>query len=308
MDLYFDKELYMDQCSLFFNFLLRKKQWSGINQADYIRWMNNFDDIEDGQYIGQRILNFLLYYSEDDLLKMLDDTIMSIFEKEIVLPLQLSKVFSALPSEIEYAVSEAMQSTVVIPIIEDFADPGASGPEVTRYVRNHFNPQLQLTFSDRLLPDAKYDKLIIVDDCIGSGEQFSTFWKEAQISNGSLLRTWVKTHNVSAFLIALVGYKETVERLQDDFSDISIICAEYISSQHEVFSPMSTCWKDSTERLWAEEVLQNHMIEYEIPLKGYKELGFAVALHKTIPDWSIPILYKNKNGWKHFIERKTTYV
>ena len=47
----FDQGLYIDQCLLFINFLLRKKQWSGINSADYQRWLNNFNQIENGKYI-----------------------------------------------------------------------------------------------------------------------------------------------------------------------------------------------------------------------------------------------------------------
>ena len=56
----FDQGLYIDQCLLFINFLLRKKQWSGINSADYQRWLNNFNQIENGKYIAMRILDALL--------------------------------------------------------------------------------------------------------------------------------------------------------------------------------------------------------------------------------------------------------
>ena len=78
MEIEFSKELYVDQCALFFNFLLRKRQWSGITTADYMRWIKNFDGMEEGRYIGTRILNSLLYYSEDDLIKLLDDVIMGV--------------------------------------------------------------------------------------------------------------------------------------------------------------------------------------------------------------------------------------
>ena len=302
----FSKELFSDQCSLFFGFLLRKRQWSGITKADYLRWIKNFDHDEEGKYIGTRILNSLLYYSENDLIKLLDDAIMSVFEQEIALPLQIENRFSCLPSEIEYAITGAMSKTIVMPAIEDLMDPGSSGPEIIRQVRNHFQPQLQTVFNCNLVKDARYDRLLIIDDCIGSGEQCETFWTTAQISDGSLLRDWVRETGANAYFIALVGYKKAVEVLRTKYPELRIICAEYIDDQHQIFGKGSRCWKDSDEGQWAESMLSNKLAEHGINLKGHDGLCFAVALHKTIPDWSLPALYKNKNDWQHLLERKTT--
>lgn len=307
MEYEFNQDLYIDRCSLFFDFLFRKRQWSGIGSSDYTRWLNNFNQIENGKYIAMRILDSLLYYSENDLLKMLDDTIMSIFEKDVVLPLQISRNFSCLPSEIEYTVIDAISKSIVMPSIEDFMDPGASGPEVIRTVRNHFRPQIQTTFCDKLSPSANYDRIIIVDDCIGSGDQCETFWTSAQIQGGKLLREWANETGVKVYYLALVGYKNAVLWLQKEYSDISIVCAEYVDDTHQIFTETSTCWKDKEEREWAAEELKKHARENGISLLGYSDLGFAVALHKTIPDWSLPVLYKNKNSWNHLIERKNTY-
>lgn len=307
MEIEFSKDLYIDQCALFFNFLLQKRQWSGITTADYMRWIKNFDSVEDGKYIGTRILDSLLYYSEDDLIQLLDDVIMGVFEQEVALPLQIEKHFSCLPSEIEYAVTEAISKTIVVPAIEDMMDPGASGPEIIRHVRNHFRPQVQSTFNQNLVKDASYERLIIIDDCIGSGEQCDTFWTTAKISDGSLLRDWVIETGTKAYFIALVGYKKSVEVLRTRFPELSIICAEYIDEHHQIFGEKNRCWRDNDEARRAEEVLSAKLAEHGISLRGHDNLCFAVALHKTIPDWSLPALFKNKNDWQHLLERKTTY-
>lgn len=307
MRIEFNKELYMDQCLLFFSFLFRKKQWSGFSNADYTRWINNFEQIEDGKYMATRILDYLLYYSEDDMLKLLDDAIMGIFENEVVLPAQIENSFSQLPSDIEFAVNDAISKTIVMPLIEDLMDPGASGPEIIRAVRNHFRPRIQTIFNYALSPTAKYERLIIVDDCIGSGEQCETFWTTAEISQGKLLREWARESGTKAYYVALVGYRKTVQELKHSYPDLEIICAEYIDDQHQVFSEKSRCWCDADEQAWAARLLESKANENGIALKGHGGLSFAVALHKTIPDWSLPILYKNKNDWKHLVERKTTY-
>lgn len=307
MSIEFNKELYMDQCLLFFSFLFRKKQWSGFSNADYTRWINNFEQIEDGKYIATRILDFMLYYSEDDMLKLLDDAIMGIFENEVVLPIQIENSFSQLPSDIEFAVNDAISKTIVMPLIEDLMDPGASGPEIIRAVRNHFRPRMQTMFNHMLPPTAKYERLIIVDDCIGSGEQCEMFWTNAEISQGKLLREWVNESGAKAYCVALVGYRKTVQKLKLAYPDLEIICAEYIDDQHQVFSEESRCWCDMDEQAWAARLIESKANENGIALKGHGDFSFAVALHKTIPDWSLPVLYKNKNEWKHLVERKTTY-
>ena len=55
MGISFDKDLYIDQCELFFHFLLKKGQWSGVNQDRYLKWRNNFEQISSGRYIAARI-------------------------------------------------------------------------------------------------------------------------------------------------------------------------------------------------------------------------------------------------------------
>lgn len=307
MNIEFNKELYMDQCLLFFSFLFRKKQWSGFSNADYTRWINNFEQIEDGKYIATRILDFMLYYSEDDMLRLLDDAIMGIFENEIVLPAQIENNFSQLPTDLEFAVNDAISKTIVMPLIEDLKDPGASGPEIIRQVRNHFWPRLQTAFHYALPQTATHERLILLDDCIGSGEQCKEFWETAEMSQGKLLREWVSKNGIKAYYVALVGYRKAVHELRHTYPDLEIICAEYIDDQHQVFSENSRCWCNKDEQTWAAGLLEDKAKENGIALKGHGDLSFAVALHKTIPDWSLPVLYKNKNDWKHLVERKTTY-
>ena len=303
----FDKGLYTDQGVLFFHFLIKKHQWSSITKEDYMRWSNNFSQIPDGQYIQARILNSLIYYSEDDMIRLLKDAIASIFENDIVLPYLLEKSFSCLSSELDYQVSAATKKTIIIPSIEDLHDPGSSGPEIIRDLRNHLMPQFDSAFSYNISPNMEYESIIIVDDCIGSGDQCKAFWEEATIKGGTLLREWCKSKGIKAYYLTLIGYKEAVVDLRKLYPDLTIICAEFIDNRHQLFSDQSRCWKDSVEQSEISNRLQTVLSEYGLSLRGYNNLSFAVALHKTIPDWSIPALYKNKNGWQHLLERKNTY-
>ena len=63
-----DKQEYIDNSKVFFDFLMHTRQWSNISQVEYKKWLSNFDDIPDGPYIACRLLNHLLYYSEKDVI------------------------------------------------------------------------------------------------------------------------------------------------------------------------------------------------------------------------------------------------
>ena len=304
----YDKSIFIDQCNLFFAYLIREKEWSGLQMNDYVKWNNNFSSIEDGRYISARILNHMLYYSEDDLIKLLDDAIQSIFDKEIILQKQLSTGFSCLSSVLEYEIKNSLSSTIIVPILEDMQDPGASGPEIIRYIRNHMNYSFQTSFHFNLVENTQYKRIIMVDDCIGSGEQCRSFWETAQISTGKLLKDWVAENRIKPFIVTLVGYKETILKLQYEYPDLNFVCAEMVDDTHQIFSACSRCWKDSIEQNTVDSILTKKLKEIGIARRGYADLSFAIVLHKTIPDWSLPLLFKNKSDWNHLIERKDTYV
>lgn len=111
-----DKNEYVDNSKVFFDFLLHTHQWSNITPVEYAKWLSNFNDIPDGQYIACRLLNRFLYYSDKDIKKLLVDAINDVYSQQVVLPLQLSKDFSSLPSENEYEINEAIKRTLFIPL------------------------------------------------------------------------------------------------------------------------------------------------------------------------------------------------
>lgn len=300
-----DKQEYIDNSKVFFDFLMHTRQWSNISQIEYKKWLSNFDDIPDGPYIACRLLNHLLYYSEKDIIKLIVDSINAIFCREIILPLQLSKDFSSIASVNEYEIENAIKKTLVVPL-SLYADPGDSGPHISRLIHNHYKPQIPACYCHNMLESMSemYDRIIIVDDFVGSGKQFSEFWEEAEMRSGKILRNWCRDNGITAYYLALVGYENTLIQLNSDFSDISIIFAETLSDYHRVFSDQSFCWDNKDEQETVKSVLETELNKYSIKLLGFDGLDFAVATSDTIPDWSLPLFHKNINGWKMLMERK----
>lgn len=299
------KQEYIDNSKVFFDFLMHTRQWSNISQVEYKKWLSNFDSIPDGPYIACRLLNHLLYYSEKDIIKLIIDSINGIFCREIVLPLQISKGFSSIASVNEYEIESALKKTLIVPLTL-YADPGDSGPYIMRLIHNHYKPRLQSCYCDNMLDsmNAVYDRIIIVDDFVGTGKQFSEFWTEAEMHSGKLLRNWCNENGITAYYLALIGYENTLEQLSSNFNDISFIFSETLSDYHRVFSDQSFCWDSQEEQEQIRDILDSELKKFGINLLGFDNLDFAVATSDTMPDWSLPLFHKNINGWKMLVERK----
>ena len=164
-----DKNEYVDNSKVFFDFLLHTHQWSNITPVEYAKWLSNFNDIPDGQYIACRLLNRFLYYSDKDIKKLLVDAINDVYSQQVVLPLQLSKDFSSLPSENEYEINEAIKRTLFIPLTP-WGDPGASGLYIMRCIHNYYKPRVQSCHVSEVIDSmsAPYDRIVIVDSVTSS--------------------------------------------------------------------------------------------------------------------------------------------
>lgn len=299
-----DKEGYIDYSRDTYEFLIGARQWTGFNINRLNSWIRNFSGIENGEYYACKILNGLIGYSESDRAQMLLDGIERIMRKEVVFPLLGGKDFSVLPSEIDYCIQEALDKTIFSPLLV-FNAPGESGDEMLRVLTKMGNsPVKHKRFVSEITEDTPCKTLVIIDDCIGSGEQFSGFWEEATIRNGKLLRDWCREKQIHPYYLCLVAFDETIRSLQEEYTDITILVIEQLSKKHGVFQMENGIWNDEQELKQVKGVLRAELEEKGIALLGYTDLDFGVIIHDSIPDWSLPIFHKEKNGWKLLVERK----
>ena len=299
-----DKELYIDNSRDLFEFFVEARQWTGFDINKLNRWIQNFAETENGKYYACKILNRVVGYSEQDIVQMLIEGIDRIMHIEAVLPLQCEKEFSSLTSELDYCVKEALEKTLFSPLLVQNV-PGESGDAMMRILTQKVKPPIKNKMFISDVPDDYMCKtLILVDDCIGSGEQFETFWEETVMRSGKLLRDWCAEKDIHAYYLCLVAYDETINELKNKYQDIKIVSIEKISKRHGIFNIDNGVWDDEDELAEAKREIQCLLQEKGIFLLGYGELDFGIIIHNNIPDWSLPILHKEKNGWKLLVERK----
>lgn len=200
-----------------------------------------------------------------------------------------------------------MNKTVFIPLL-DSSKPGESANQITRYLiqKMDINPN-QTAFIDNLyLKDIEQLKSIIfVDDCMGSGNQLEQFFDR---SNVKLKIDFAFQNNVKVYYLILTGYKNNIDIIQKkkNLENIKIIACDELSDNDRIFNPKNIIWHDDEEFQKAILYFKNLEKEYGISQYGWSNLDFAVFIHNTVPDWSLPIFWMENSDWAPLMKRKNS--
>lgn len=304
-------EDYIDYSRLIIDFFIRSRQWDGLKVLDIKKWLNNFPDNIIEKYFAIRLLNQIIYYSENDMESLLYEGIFNrIIGEEHVSLLQYGNNFSYQNQELCEMQHKELESTLFVPLLVG-PDPDESGNQLTRMLTqrlliNKSRVKFHYCLNDN---DALNNKrLIIVDDCLGTGQQCFDFWTKSTVKSGELLRNWCKNNNLDVYYLVLVGFLDSIDNLNRIFSDLKIRCMEVLQNTHRVFHKDSFYWEDQTELLIAKNYFKHIAHSNNFNLAGFNGLDFALALHKTIPDWSIHALWKERSNWSYLMGRKNSHV
>ncbi|KXY34997.1 phosphoribosyltransferase-like protein [Bacillus sp. FSL K6-0067] len=303
-----NNEEYIDQAKKNINFFLSCKQWSGLNKSKINSWIENFPDDEKVMYFVHKLLNQIIYYSESDLKQMLFEGVFHRVLTNAVLKEQIKDNFIHPQHSLDFKLKQELKKTLFVPLLDAEA-PYESGNQVTRILTQQLGvPTNQVVFSRNINSlHEHYERLIILDDCIGSGDQFRTFWEESIVNSGESLREWCQMNKVEAHYVVLVGYEDNINGLSVEMNDLQIHCVELLKEENRVFSNKSAYWENENEMNEAKKLFQEIVNEYGIPLLGYRDMDFAIIMHLNIPDWSLPVFWKSAPGWDILIERKNSH-
>lgn len=306
-------QLHIDKCKSYIDFMLSQQQWSGLTKAEVEQWLSNFQDISlYEKYLVYKLLTSLIYYSEKDVLEVLNEGIHCQLFYDVVLSKQMSTNFSLSRQAISSVVKSELNDSRFIPLLDKNA-PHESGNYVSRLlVQNGLIQPSQSLFLDSIrgsFQKKPFKNLIIVDDCVGSGEQLRTFWTSASVfvDNSNIpLSSFCADNNIKAHYLTLFGYEKSILELADDFKNLRICCVRLLNDSVRVFSPSSYVWANEEERQDALELFSVLTSTNGIYLYGYNNLDFAFIMHQTIPDWSLPLFWQENPDWKLLMRRKNS--
>lgn len=306
-------QLHIDKCKSYIDFMLSQQQWSGLTKAEVEQWLSNFQDLNlYEKYLVYKLLTSLIYYSEKDVLDVLNEGIHSQLFYDVVLAKQMSTDFSLSWQAISNVVKSELNDSRFIPLLDKNA-PHESGNYVSRLlVQNGLIHPSQSLFLDSIVgafQKKPFRNLIIVDDCVGSGEQLRTFWTSASVSINSAiipLSSFCTDNNIKAHYLTLFGYEKSISELANNFKNLRICCVRFLNDSLRVFSPSSYVWANEDERQDALKLFSALTSNSGIYLYGYNKLDFAFIMHQTIPDWSLPLFWQENSDWKLLMRRKNS--
>lgn len=304
---------YIQKCKMFIKMMTSLQQWSGVSNADIDLWLNNFiDSTEEELFYIYKLLVNLIYFSEQDVNNILKDGLYNGLFYNDILDSQIENNFQLSKHALNSIVKEKITESYFIPLL-DASKPHESGNYIMRQmVQNNLITTNQSGFPSTLaeiFDVNKFKRIVIVDDCVGSGQQLNSFWNESTLKYDNtlvLFKDWVKLHDISANYLTLFGYEDNILEIQKNIPELNICCVKMLRNIHRVFGSESYIWKNETERLKAKKVLEQVLKEKDIPLYGYQNLDFAFVMHRTIPDWSLPIFWKENDDFKCMIRRKNS--
>lgn len=297
-----DIDFYVDFSIEYFRFLIDSRQWTGFGWQELNTWIKNFKDIKNGKYIACKILRESLGYSEDDMALMIHDAISDIINGDVVKQKQIDSKFGKIKSLLRYDIKDELDKTFFVPLLVDNR-PGESADAIIRLMTQRLGFTINAKFSSDIEESEKYERIILVDDCIGSGEQFRRFFKEACIKNNKLFKDWCKNSVKKLYYLVLVGDEETISNLESEYRFCKIVCIELLNENHRVIEKL----EEDPIYQEAKAKLLDVLSVNEISLRGFNDMEYAVFMHGNIPDWSLPLLYKSRKNWNPLLRRKDSH-
>lgn len=304
---------FINKCRSYINFMLTQ-QWSGIEKQDIDRWIENFSEYTvQEKVLAYKLLINLIYYSEKDVIGTLKDGIYNKIFYNIILEKQKQADFNLSPKALFNLVKEELSKTCFIPLL-DSGKPHESANYVSRLLvqQGIILPYQSLFVVDieEAIKQYGFIRLIIIDDCVGSGDQLRGFWNTCILEQKSgekiLLKDYCNKNEIEPNYLTLFGYGTSIQQLRKEFSELTIFCIRELEDAQRVFKNNSYIWRDEKELNEAIIFFKKIADEKGIDLFGYKNLDFAFIMHQTIPDWSLPLFWQENPDWNLLMRRKNS--
>lgn len=290
-------------------FYMEAKCWDGIDHESFAAWLGNFPD-DEGRYYALRLLNRFIFYSEKDVVQLCRHGLFSLLLKREVLNNQAASNFSKSEVQLNADLQMALMSSRIVPLL-DRDKPYESGNLITRILVQKLAINGELIINpDQVVYEIKQgcERIIVVDDCVGSGDQINGFWNKVYKFTGSNCISFKDVSDnydkVNFYYLTLVATEAGIVNALEENSGINILSCEVLNDNYRVFSQTSHFFESDSEKEKAKNYLNSLLLQRGVALMGYGGLDFAIAFHHNIPDWSLPLFYKRRPNWRPLMIRK----
>ena len=292
--------------------LVMLQSWPKQKYFDPNTWIKNFKKSEIPYAL--RLIDNMTYYS--------DEMCITLFKSAFH---RLCKNVLEKTSCIHYNQATAYwqifkNSSYVVPIRGEIPNPTDSGYRYARYARNHCNvPEDNIITLEQVVQLVKLgraQKLIFVDDFLGSGEQFLKTWnKKVDVAGSmrSLANEYLSNNSIEIYICTIISTQYAIKNIQSVISKAHISSAHIFTDYHSVLSNHSYIWREDM-KTEGPQFIEDVSLRLGIPdldgqidtdntvcWRGFKKLGLSVAFQDSMPDASIPLLKFSSQEWQPLI-------
>ncbi|MFY0678395.1 MAG: hypothetical protein JXR18_14050 [Neptuniibacter sp.] len=280
--------------------LIRQNILSGISPTDLVSWYGNFKTSEE-RYLAAHLLDSMVFRSEE----MLKSTCRHILVK--ILPDLLPELDCQSICELRRFLSRRTYQPRVVFSTVPADKPGKSGDQLLRLFMRETgtnNDYKRHAHNWTNYPNSVV-AMVLIDDMVGTGTQFSNFYKKHQLSSCPF----------RVIYIPLFAHSDGIEAIEKNCPSVELYPVEILGKDHDFFredkkSPGFGIWaKDQKNtvgdvRSFYLSLLRDRGISIGDPF-GYGDLGLTVYTHMSSPNNSLHSFYTNKNmeQWVPLLKR-----
>lgn len=294
-------------------FYIESKFWSKLDIDTFHAWLSNFESTEE-KYCALKLLDRFVYYSEEDMIRMIDFGFYESILKRKILGYEISNDFQVKNETLLNFKKDFTSNTYVMPLLTD--NLSESSLVMARYLTNDIGfPEKNMLYLNNLksIDLQKAKNLIILDDFVGSSTQLHTFWNSTSIKiDGEVifpkkLKAMFPHLDIEYFCLICTEEGFTNFHSQDNDVGLRITYCELLTNKYKVFGKDSVYFNNEEVEV-CKNVLDLLCKKKGISLLGYKSLDYAIAFHHSIPDSSLPLFYSQFNNWNPLFKNKKTFA
>ena len=277
----------------------------GVNKNKIFAWLNNFKH-DEHKYLAIHILDSIIYRSKEmtrsAYQRFIWSTLKHSLEDEHERPLMNLDDWD---KELLGRYSILAKELILSPIKLE-GHSGDSGEIIVRTLTSDIMGQhLVNVINERSWRSLENKTILLVDDFLGTGDQFSQFYDETN------MKEVVKTNRV--IYAPSMARQDAVKTLRGKNLGIEIMPVELLADEESIFfgSETDLFRHDSintiADALNCYEDIRTTYGLYESTWQGYDNLGLSVVFETGCPNHTLGILYQHKDKsspWEQLFKRR----
>ncbi len=278
--------------------------WPAGEKLKPHKWLDNFLDSEREHALY--LLNSFTYYNMEMSMALLKGSFLSLSKYIQTGDMQRT-------DNLKWA--EIVNESVFVPVVGESPSITDSGVILAGNLRRDLLiPEEKILTVEKLYEKAYKNTLtntkrvIFFDDFVGSGQQFKKMWNDDFEKDTELLpcvREQCSKLNLVAHYCGMIGTSYGMDNIRNSSPDVHLSFAHTLEPNASPLHSNSMTWPEHLRASGPEFILMasRRAGVPEKELKGFYNLGLALAFSFTIPDATLPIFRWDNGNWSPLMKK-----